>query len=117
MMNNNPFNEIALQLIKSSAFCPICSNNGQENVIPKKNQSINAQILEKDESQTTFYLKCNNCNASMISIISTSDNNSNGIVFMTDLNPQEVLSFKKNNPINLKDVKEIQYLIHNNLNK
>lgn len=110
-MINNSFNDIALQLIKSSAFCPMCSSENNEN----RNQSISAQMLDKNDSNATFYLKCSNCGASMISIISTNEamGMGNGILFMTDLNPQEILNFKTKQPINISDLKEIKYLIYN----
>lgn len=104
-MINNSFNDIALQLIKSSATCPICSSGTVTN---KKNQTISAQILDKDEDKSIFYLKCNNCSASMISIISTSENGGNAVVFMTDLTPGEISRFRKQQPISINDVKEIQ---------
>jgi len=104
MINNN-FNDIALQLIKSSATCPICASGMNSN---KKNQTISAQIIDKSEDKSIFYLKCNNCGASMISIISTSDNNGNAVVFMTDLTLSEVSKFRKQQPISINDVREIQ---------
>ena len=109
-MINNSFNDIALQLIKSSAFCPMCSS---ENNNEKINQSISAQMLDKNYSNATFYLKCSNCGASMISIVSINETMGNGILFMTDLNPQEILNFKTKKPININDLKEIKYLIYN----
>ena len=44
----------------------------------------------------------------MISIISTSDNNGNAVVFMTDLTLSEVSKFRKQQPISINDVREIQ---------
>lgn len=104
MINNN-FNDIALQLIKSSATCPICASGMNSN---KKSQTISAQILDKTEDKSIFYLKCSNCKASMISIISTSDNNGNAVVFMTDLTPGEISRFRRQQPISINDVEEIQ---------
>ncbi len=103
-MVNNSFDDVALQLIKSSAVCPMC-HGGRSN---KKVQSISAQIIEKTEDKGIFYLKCNNCKASMISVISTSENAGNAIVFMTDLKPEEISKFRKQEPININDVKEIK---------
>lgn len=109
MINNN-FNDIALKLMKSSAFCPICSSNNVDN---KKNHSISAQVLESNEDKNILYLKCSNCGASMISIISLKDNVSAGAtVFMTDLSPKEVMDFKKQMPISIKDIKGIKELIY-----
>lgn len=105
-MVNNSFNDIALQLIKSSATCPICSSGMNDS--NKKSQTISAQILDKNEDKSIFYLKCNNCKASMISIISTSESGGNAVVFMTDLTPGEISKFRKQQPINIKDVKDIQ---------
>ncbi len=105
MINNN-FNDIALQLIKSSATCPICASGMNSN---KKAQTISAQILDRSDDKSIFYLKCNNCKASMISIISTtSDNNGNAVVFMTDLTPGEISKFRRQQPISIKDVNEMQ---------
>lgn len=104
-MINNSFNDIALQLIKSSASCPICSANAGSN---KRNQAISAQILDKNNDESIFYIKCNNCGASMISVISTSENGGNAVVFMTDLTPNEIMRFKKQQPISINDVREIQ---------
>ena len=110
MINNN-FNDIALQLIKSSASCPICAAG---NSMPsKKGHTISAQILDKDEEKSVFYLKCSSCGASMISTVSASENGGNAIVFMTDLSPNEISKFRKQQPINIDDVKEMQYLINN----
>lgn len=86
----------------------MCSSNNE-----KKNQSISAQMLDKNDSNATFYLKCANCGASMISIISVSENIGNGMVFMTDLSPEEALNFKGKQPINVDEFKEIEYLIYN----
>ncbi len=106
MINNN-FNDIALQLIKSSATCPICASN--TSISPtKKTQAISAQIIDKTDDKSVFYLKCNNCKASMISIISTSENGGNAVVFMTDLTPGEISKFRKQQPISINDVKEIK---------
>ncbi|MEZ7821123.1 MAG: hypothetical protein QMB51_02335 [Patescibacteria group bacterium] len=104
-MINNSFNDIALQLIKSSATCPICASGAGSN---KKTQAISAQMIDKSDDKSIFYLKCNNCRASMISIISTSDNGGNAVVFMTDLTPGEISKFRKQQPISINDVKEIQ---------
>lgn len=103
-MINNSFDDIALQLIKTSAVCPMC-HGGQSN---KKVQSISAQIIERADDKGIFYLKCNNCKASMISIISTSESNGNAVVFMTDLTPAEVSKFRKQEPVNISDVKKIK---------
>lgn len=107
-MINNSFNDLVLQLIKNSAFCPLCSSNNE-----KKNQTISAQILDKNEDNASFYLRCNNCGASMISIISTDNNVGGGVVFLTDLTPEEILKFKEKSPITVKDLKDIGYLINN----
>ncbi|HOC96342.1 MAG TPA: hypothetical protein PLM63_00295 [bacterium] len=107
-MINNSFNNLILQLIRNSAFCPLCSSNNE-----KKNQTISAQILDKNEKTASFYLKCNNCGASMISIVSTDNNMGSGILFLTDLTPEEILSFKEKTPITTKDLKDIGYLINN----
>jgi len=49
----------------------------------------------------------------MISIVSTDNNMGSGILFLTDLTPEEILSFKEKTPITTKDLKDIGYLINN----
>ena len=103
MLNNNPLNEIAEQLIKTAIACPICAKNR------KIKRSMTVLPIERDEEKSIFYAKCGTCNSATISVINASDISGSAMIFLTDLSPSEIKSLKSKKPISIKEMNSLKF--------
>ncbi|MCF7795634.1 hypothetical protein K9M42_00905 [Patescibacteria group bacterium] len=107
MLDNN-FNDITEQLMKSASVCPLCNNKN-------KKSSMSVKLIDRQKDRNIFYAKCNYCGAAVISVLDMASSGiGNAVVFLTDLNPSEILNLKNKKPISIDDIKNMK--IKNNIN-
>lgn len=94
--------------MKSAAVCPLCNSKN-------KKSSMSVKLIDRQKDRNIFYAKCNYCGASVISVLDMASSGiGNAVVFLTDLNPSEILNLKDKKPISIEDIKNMK--IKTNIN-
>lgn len=94
--------------MKSAAVCPLCNSKN-------KKSSMSVKLIDRQKDRNIFYAKCNYCGASVISVLDMASSGiGNAVVFLTDLNPSEILNLKDEKPISIEDIKNMK--IKTNIN-
>ncbi|MBL7021792.1 hypothetical protein ISR92_00470 [Patescibacteria group bacterium] len=96
------FNKHSIKLVQN---CPVCTRKYQQNRV---------QILEAFGNSFLAYLTCNFCNSNLIVKVISMSHGLVGNAILTDLSPEEVMSFSDGDKISSDDILNVHQSINNN---
>jgi hypothetical protein len=96
---NFPFFDENLKLV---SYCPLCESNYN---------LMEARILEENEGGSLIYIKCRNCQSSILAAVLSNPLGVSSVGLVTDLNPEEVLRYRAEADLVENDVLESYQLL------
>lgn len=82
--------------------CPVCNKNYTDEVI---------HILEETEETTLIHITCPSCKSALVASISTTELGMGLVGVVTDLNENDVMRMRENDPFSEDDLLEFYSLI------
>ena len=95
---SNHSNNLPEEGIKIVSHCPVCH---------LQYNPVEAKILGEIDNAHLIYIKCQNCSAAVLALISTNHFGISSIGLLTDLDGSEVLNIKNREAVDASDVLDV----------
>ncbi|MFA5076695.1 MAG: hypothetical protein WC480_04770 [Patescibacteria group bacterium] len=107
MLSDNNNRRVPEENIKIVSRCPMCSSYYNP---------LDAKVLDQRDNASLVYIRCHQCQCSILALILSTPLGINTVGLVTDLTPEEVTKYKSVEDISEDDVLEIYQLLQKNEN-
>jgi len=88
--------------LKLVSYCPLCDTHYN---------LMEARVLEESESASLIYIRCRNCQSSILALVLNNAMGISSVGLVTDLGPEEVLKYRISGEVNEDSILESYQLL------
>lgn len=88
--------------VKLVSYCPLCEAHYN---------LMDARVLEEQEGASLVYIRCRNCQSSILAVVMTNQMGVSSVGLLTDLSPEEVLKYRQGTDVTEDDTLAMYQLL------
>ena len=96
---NHPFLDENLKLV---SYCPLCEN---------RYNLLEARVLEENETASLIYIRCRNCQSSILALIFNNQTGVGSVGLVTDLTADEVMKYRSGEGVTENDALDLYQVL------